>query len=288
MDRSFGPSFDRRYLVLEQAFRVRSDLPRAGALIDRYLAAFRSRTEADGPTYVLTERRGRYPFVLYRDGRRLQSAPSFLDLVDYVLATVHQAPLERTESVIAVHAAAASWRDQGLVFPAPMDSGKTTLVAGLVRAGFDYLTDEAALLDARTGRLLPFPKTLWMEASSVRAFPELSRKLPIEYRDLSRLRTYVRPGDLRPNPTGGPCWVRFVIAPSYRKGADTRLEPISRAQALMKLARNSFNFKRFGGGGLAILRSALAGAQCYELQMGDLDSAIRAVQAVSQGMATVA
>ena len=281
-------AFDRCYRVLEHSFRVRSDLPRVGVLFDRYLAPFRAGDAGRGPVYVLTRRSGKYPFVMYRGRRRIQSAPTYADLLDAVFAIVHQDPIERTERFLAVHASAASWGGQGFVFPAPMDSGKTTLVAGLVWAGFDYLTDEAALFDAATGDLCPFPKVLWMEARSVRAIPDLQRKLSREYRDLSRLRSYVRPSDLRPASTGRRCRLRYVVFPSYDPDATTRIDPVGRPQALMRLARNSFNFKRFGAEGLRILRDALTEADCYTLRMGDLDSAVRAVQEVGRGAVTVA
>lgn len=274
------PIFDRSYRLLEHAFRVRTELRRAGALVDRHLAPFRTTRDEASPTYVLALRSGTYPYVLYRDGRRVQSAPSYTDLLDYFFATVHQDALEGNERFVAVHASAASWRGRGLVFPAPMDSGKTTLVAGLVRAGFDYLTDEAALFDAETAELHPFPKVLWMEASTVRSLPGLQRRLSPEYRRLSRARSYVRPQDLRPGAVGGPCRLGFVIAPSFRGGTETRLRPMTRAEALMVLVRNAFNFRRFGKMGLSVLREAIRDAECYTLTMGDLDSAVRVVNRV--------
>lgn len=270
--------FDRCYRVLDHTVRLRSDVSRVGALVNGYMAPFRTGDADGGPTYFVTYRGGKAPFVLYRDGRRIQSAPTYPDLLDLVFAAVHQDAIERTTRYLAVHASAASWRGRGFVFPAPMDSGKTTLVAGLVRAGFRYLSDEAALFDLSTTRLHPFPKVLWMEAPSVRAFPDLQSKLAPEFRDLSRMRSYVRPGDLRPRATGGPCRLGFVIAPAYRKGEVTRLEPISRSEALVILVQNSFNLRRIGGRGLEVLGEAVGQARCYRLLMGDVDSAVAEVQ----------
>ena len=278
-----GRAFDRSYRVLEYAFRLRTDLHRVGVLLGRYLAPFRAPSSDDGlATYDIVQRDGSYPFVLYRDGRRIQSAPSYPDLLDYVFAMLHATALEGSEEFLAVHASAASWKGRGFVFPAPMDSGKTTLVAGLVRAGFDYLTDEAALFDAGSAELHPFPKALWMEPESVRALPGLQRRLPPEYRGLSRLRCYVRPEDLRLGTAGESCPLRYVIAPSFRGGEETRLERMSRAEALIVLTRNSFNFRQFGARGLDILRRALEGAGCFSLRMGDLESAVRAVMALGE------
>jgi len=58
-----------------------------------------------------------------------------------------------------VHAGVVGWRGRAIVVPGRSRSGKTTLVAELVRAGASYLSDEFAILDAR-GRVHPFAKPL--------------------------------------------------------------------------------------------------------------------------------
>jgi len=58
-----------------------------------------------------------------------------------------------------VHAGVVGWRGRAIVVPGRSRSGKTTLVAELIRAGAEYLSDEFAVLDGR-GRVHPFAKTL--------------------------------------------------------------------------------------------------------------------------------
>jgi hypothetical protein len=58
-----------------------------------------------------------------------------------------------------LHAGAVAWGDAGIVIPGASFSGKTSLVAALVRAGASYFSDEMAVLD-RSGRLHPYPKPL--------------------------------------------------------------------------------------------------------------------------------
>jgi hypothetical protein len=58
-----------------------------------------------------------------------------------------------------VHAGVLGWRGRALLVPGRSRSGKTTLVAELVRAGADYYSDELALLDGG-GRVHPFAKRL--------------------------------------------------------------------------------------------------------------------------------
>jgi hypothetical protein len=60
---------------------------------------------------------------------------------------------------VFVHAGAVGWRGRGIIVPGRTLTGKSTLVAELVKAGADYYSDEFAVLDSR-GRLHPFHKPL--------------------------------------------------------------------------------------------------------------------------------
>jgi hypothetical protein len=58
---------------------------------------------------------------------------------------------------IFVHAGAVAHQDRLIIIPGMSFSGKSTLVAALVRAGATYYSDDFALLD-ETGRVHPYPK----------------------------------------------------------------------------------------------------------------------------------
>ena len=66
---------------------------------------------------------------------------------------------ERSPRRVFVHAGVVGWRGRGVVIPGRSLSGKTTLVAELVRAGADYYSDEYAVLDA-DGRVHPYARPL--------------------------------------------------------------------------------------------------------------------------------
>jgi hypothetical protein len=270
-----GRSFDRSYQALGYSFRIQTDVPRLGVLIDRLLSQFRAPEEEDVPTYRLAQPRPG-EVVVYLDGRAVDTSVTQAGAVDQVLYEVNQEAIRRTSEYLVVHAAAASWRGRGLLFPAPMDSGKTTLVAGLIRTGLRYLTDEAALID-QNGWLHPYPKTLSLRPPSVEAIPDVKRSLPPEFAWRSRLKYHVTPRDLGSRAIGPPCPVRFMIVPSYVPGSSTMLDALSRPAALMDLATNCFNLSRFGAEGLALLGRVAKNAQCYTLRMGDLDSAVTMV-----------
>ena len=62
---------------------------------------------------------------------------------------------------VFLHAGVVGWQGRAIIIPARSFSGKTTLVAELVKKGADYYSDEYAVLDAE-GNVEPFPKWLSM------------------------------------------------------------------------------------------------------------------------------
>jgi hypothetical protein len=60
---------------------------------------------------------------------------------------------------VFVHAGVVGWKGKAIVIPGRSFSGKSTLVAELIRAGATYYSDEYAVFDSR-GRVHPFSKPL--------------------------------------------------------------------------------------------------------------------------------
>jgi hypothetical protein len=252
--------------------------------MDELLRPFRAAANGNkGSTYDVVEDPTDPPtFAVYLDGECVESSPSLTDALGFVLWTSNARAIDATTDYIALHSAAVSWNGQGMVFPAQPDSGKTTLAAGLTRSGFDYLTDEAALIDPATRQLVAFPRALAMEPASIDLLPGLRGDLPPEFHAYMAENYFVPPDRLRPGSIGGTCPIEYVVFPSYRADAQTRLEPVPRPRALTELAENCFNFRRFGSVALEILGEIVKEAKCYRLHIGDLRSAVATVAQLAQ------
>jgi hypothetical protein len=165
--------------------------------------------------------------------------------------------------------------------PGRPDAGKTTLVAGLVRAGFAYLSDEAAVFDPGSGRFHAFPRPLGMGVSAVDLFPGLERRLPPELRSTDRMTRHVPATAIRPRSVGRSCRVGVVVVPEYRDRAATTLSRIGRAETLVLLSGSAFDAERFALLGLRPMAREIARADCYRLRTGDLGDAVRAVTSLT-------
>ncbi len=212
-------------------------------------------------------------FVLERDGRRVRTARWPDGLVDIVLWEVFHDAIRDEIGSVAIHAGAVSYRGRGIVFPAPMNTGKTTLVGALICAGFDYLSDEAALIEMG-GTLLPFLKPLTFEPGSYDLLPQL-RALSENGSGLRR--QHVMADELRLGSSGTACEIGWVVTFSRRAGAPTTLEPLTPGEALAALAKNSFNLHRLGARGIDTLGSVVRGATALHLEVGDLQDAVQAI-----------
>lgn len=266
---------ERGYRILAHELRLASSPKRLGAFLHRLLAPFEAEVGPRARRYELRHEPGHErPWAMVVDGRVHQRRASSSGLLELALWEISRNAIASEHGFLAIHAAAASWRGGGILLPAPPDSGKSTLVAGLTRAGCSYLTDEAALIHPATAMLHPFPRSLWLERGSVDAVfgtepPRLPRTVGGQF--------HVRPADLRPRALGRPCPVRVVVAPAYEAGGPTELQVIGRAEAVTILAGNAFYLERFGGAGIELLGRVVREASCYRIRIGSLDDAVRMI-----------
>jgi hypothetical protein len=168
---------------------------------------------------------------------------------------------------LALHAAALAFGGQGVLLPGATGAGKSTLAASLVAAGFDYLTDEAAVIDVDTLEVVPFPKPLSLRPGSLDA---LGRS-PDPFEPGSQ--TLVPASALRSGASGRAVPTRILVFPGYQAGAASSLTPISRAEAMVELANNSFNFMTRGRQWLGVLSRLVSACTCVRLVNGNLDVA---------------
>jgi hypothetical protein len=280
-DPTSSSEFAGSYRALDFRFDLCTRLESVARTAAELLAPFRTAPAAGAPAYEIVDDHQPWArFAAYFEGRPVREHDSLEPVLDYLFWHINREAIDSVTSRLAVHAAAASLGERGVLMPAPMGSGKSTLVAGLVRAGFSYLTDEAACFDPTTGLLHPYPKPIWLAPASVEAFPGLLEKLASDRRPRLGSRYQVRPEQLSEAPTGGPCRVGCVIAPSYEAGSRTRLEPMSKAEAVLTVAQSCFNLRGFGGAGLTLLADMVKNADCYRLRMRDVSSAVQAVTEV--------
>src|SRR6266496_1261494 len=140
---------------LSHRFTVRCNDPAIGEYVARILDRFAVRDAGAGArAYEVldagrSEKQSRYRLSI--DGRWILGSGNPAHVLDDLFTHVNIDTMEATRDRVLIHAGAVeSTGGVWVLLPAPSGSGKTTLVAGLVRSGFGYLSDEAAVLDPQT------------------------------------------------------------------------------------------------------------------------------------------
>lgn len=157
-----------------------------------------------------------------------------------------------------VHAGVVAWRDQAIVIPGRTGSGKTSLVAALVRSGATYYSDEYAVLDL-CGRVHPFAKPLSIRDRAGRS----TRPVPVE--------ALGGVAGVEPIPVG------LIVATSYHPSATWSPRTISAGEALFVLLNHTVAARAQPEAALATLHCAVSGARALAGRRGSAEETAAAI-----------
>ena len=210
----------------------------------------------------------------------LRRAHTWPDAVRQVVIGLNAVASFPDERLLTLHAAGVVVEGRGVALPGTPESGKSTLVTALTRAGHRYLGDEALGLTG-DGRLVPFPKPIALDRGSWPLFEELRPDRQAAH-DLVEdgLQWLVDPGAVGPGVHAAPDerpHLDLVILPRYLPDAPTTATRLAPADALMALLPNVFNLAHVGAEGLTQLRDLATAVPVHELVVDDLDAAVDAV-----------
>jgi len=182
----------------------------------------------------------------------------------------------RVHHLVTVHAAVVERDGKALILSAPSGSGKSTLCAALAYSGWRLFSDEFALLDPSLGCLWPAPRPVSLKQAAIEI---IRRRHPDvvygpEKVDMEGLRfVHARPPSDSVRRSHEPAVPGWIVLPRYSPGSPTNFEPVSKAQALMELAGQSFNYNYLSNGFESLAR-LVEQSQCYALEYSDLDDVL--------------
>jgi hypothetical protein len=266
------------FRAMGHRFAVRSTHAGIGRFVENAYAACASPTESPGTWYsILHDHGDRDPHALYVDAEPVLRSPVPAPILNHLTWHVNQRAIELSGDRVLLHAAAAAWGDLGIILPGPKDSGKTTLVAGLVKAGFRYLTDEATSIDPASLRLHPYPKPLSIDPGSWQVHADLEPDTDTDTARYIRDQWQVAPERIRADAVSGPVGASLAVFPRYEPGADMLLQPLRRSAAVVTILEQTFRFHAAGRRNLQVVARLIERMHCYRLVCGDLPTAVAEV-----------
>jgi hypothetical protein len=160
----------------------------------------------------------------------------------------------RSPDAIFVHAGVVAHRGQAVLIPGKSFSGKTTLVAAMVRAGSVYYSDEFALLDA-DGLVHPYAK-------------------PLSLRDEDHVQTEHGVESLGGVAGEAPLPVGAVIVTTYRPGAEWRPARLSPGEGALALLSHTVPAQERPAEAMRAVTRAVDGAMVLRGERGDAEALV--------------
>jgi hypothetical protein len=267
------------YRLLGTTFRVRFGTRGQHALVHPALAhlAIAGAPRADAALDLVAD--GAVQRVL-EAGREAQRCRTLAELTPCVKAAFWRLAVNRRRYLMEIHAAALLHGGSCVLLPAAPGSGKSTLAAGLLAAGFRYLSDESALLEEPDLSVRPVPLALTLKTGSIPllepCFPGVGA-LPAHLREDGRIVRYLAPPRRRIADQGRSHPVTTLVFP--RVAERTRLRALPRAEALRRLLAQCLVLpERLDPERVGRLVAWLRGLRCFELATGPLPQAVAAVR----------
>jgi hypothetical protein len=196
--------------------------------------------------------------LLYEGPARLARTTVLDELWEVLESDLQYYVAERARRRVFVHAGVVGWRGRAIILPGLSMSGKSTLVAALVRAGATYYSDEYAVLDDR-GRVHPYPRLLSLRSDN----DEPTRRCSPEALG-------GRSGS-RPLPVG------LIVVTQYRPGARWRPSPLTPGPAALALLANTVPARVRPAVALATFQQVVTQATTLKGWRGEAESTVEAM-----------
>lgn len=196
--------------------------------------------------------------LLYGDHVRLARSFDLESVFETFESDLRLFVAELAKHRVFVHAGVVGWKGQAIVIPGRSYSGKSTLVAELVRAGATYYSDEYAVLDSR-GRVHPFSK-------------------PLELREEGEFRqTKITAAELGGQSGTKPLPVGLVLMTQFKNGARWRPRKLTAGKGVLEMLFNTVSARRSPERALATLQRVTAQADVLKGVRGDATEVVSAV-----------
>jgi hypothetical protein len=236
-------------------FGVRVNSRALWNLVARRAAEFIPGVQINAPgridwPYSLHESSDGSPGITVRSGRRrVAVASSRLAALQAMCSDLQMKMAELSPQAVFIHAGVVGWKGRAIVLPGRSFSGKSTLVAELLRRGATYYSDEFAVF--RDGFVHPFPCPLHIRSRQGHA----GRRIPAPH--------------MRAGIGTAPLPVGLILFLSFRSRSGWNVRRLSPGHGVLGLLRNAVAARRRPAETLRALSSAVLDAPAWRGRRGE-------------------
>ena len=200
-------------------------------------------------------------FAIFEDDVPTFKALSRDDALLHLSEIVVRRLAEHVDTGVSLHSGVVGWNGRSVLIPGNSGAGKSSLTAWFVHKGFDYVTDELAVLNGEA--IVGFPRSLMLRSGADTAVSQFPRFADFAMRQAGSALmiqpenpAIARLGDLQ---------CGLIIFPAFKRDVSLAIELISPAKACIRLATCSGNTHRLAHGWFAALNSLVRRVPAVEL-----------------------
>jgi HprK-related kinase A len=184
---------------------------------------------------------------------------------------------------LILHAAAVEKRGRTIIMPGAPGAGKSTLTAGLVSRGWRLLSDELTIISLTDGQLWGLARPVSLKNESIEVIsafaPGFSMTKPVADTAKGRVALLKAPEEsiARVKEPARPTWIVF---PRYLNGLPAEITRKSKADTMIQLTRNAFNYNIYGARAFDLLADMVERCGCYQFTYALLSEAVEIFDAL--------
>lgn len=192
---------------------------------------------------------------------------------------------------LVLHGAVLERGGRALILAADPGSGKSTLCAGLVNAGWRLLSDELTLIDLDCGSIRAIARPVSLKNESidvVRAFGAHARVGAICTGTTKGAVAHLRPpleSVERRGESADPAWIVF---PAFTRDGKLSVQAVGKAAAFMELTRHAFNYAPLSESAFEALVRVTDACDIYRMSYGGLDEVVPLLDRMSRSAESIA
>jgi HprK-related kinase A len=146
--------------------------------------------------------------------------------------------------------------------------------------GWRLLSDEVALIRPGTREVLPVPRPIALKEVSIEVIRDFDSRAVLGPSCAGTRKgtvAHLRPTADSVRRSAEPADPAWLVTLVYEPNVVTDLRPVTRAEMLLRLGNNAFNYSMVGLAGFETLSEVVDKAACFELHYGDLEEAVSAL-----------
>ena len=178
---------------------------------------------------------------------------------------------------LIIHSAIVAKGEHALILPGKPGAGKSTLCAALINRGWRLLSDEMALVKPNSNIVTPIPRPVSLKNESIEVIQNFAPETifgPVIKDTHKGTVTHIKPPVTSLQNKAETAQIKWIVFPQFKPGSNLETTEISKAQALIQLAAETFNYGVLGVKGFTTLNTIISNSFITNFQYSNLEEAM--------------